>query len=111
MGRRGVCCMENNRFKDSIASFETLIGLDREWPNILDWLLRAHAADRRDEKSGGAGNGGGGGAAYPDMDERRPKGNWAEAATEKDLAKCRNHYEVLGVTQDATDKQVKKAYR
>merc|ERR1711959_433098 len=38
-------------------------------------------------------------------------GGWAEAAEERDIATEKNHYTVLGVPTDATDKQLKRAYR
>merc|ERR1719482_2016514 len=36
---------------------------------------------------------------------------WAQAAEEKDIANEKNHYTVLGVSTDATEKQLKRAYR
>ena len=46
---KGVVSLECAKPKESVNAFETLMGLDREWPNLLDWLVRAHAQSRRPE--------------------------------------------------------------
>jgi tetratricopeptide (TPR) repeat protein len=105
--RRGVCLLEAGLNKDAITALETLLGLDRDWPNIIDWLVRAHAAERR----GGSTCSGAGGATSYSAPAFTEGGGWAEAAAEKDIASEKNHYSVLGVSQDATEKQLKRAYR
>jgi hypothetical protein len=111
--------------KEAIGAFEELYRVDRDWPRLSDWLLRSHAAQRRQEEKGdsadspsgragrrmpsyagssgtspgGRSSGGDGGSAAPAMADE------ASIATESD------HYVVLGVTCDATDKQIQQAYR
>ncbi|CAD7928001.1 unnamed protein product [Amoebophrya sp. A120] len=100
--RKGVVQMDAGRAKDAIQSFETLMGLGRDWEHLLDWLVRAHAMQRR-----------GGGVTFQTtgMFSEQKLGTWAEAAGEGDIANEKDHYAVLGVSQDATEKQLKRAYR
>jgi len=102
--RRAVCLLEAGDAAKAILGFELVLALDRSWLNILEWLVRAHAQKRRGpSKSFGFGE-----TAYPDMRER---GQWGQAAEEKDIASEKDLYKVLGVNGDATDKQLKRAYR
>lgn len=96
--RRSICLLEAQRPKDALASLERLLRVDRKWPKLLDWLIRAAAQIKRQEsgaaskseyvdeegEEGGGGGGGGGGEDF---------------------------YAVLGVTTDATEAQLKRAYR
>jgi tetratricopeptide (TPR) repeat protein len=114
--RRAVCLLEAGRPAEALAGFEALYRVDRKWPRLPDWLLRAVAAKRRAEggkspfaaepPSGGGGGGGGsprgGGSPTPGRSEEEET---ARIAAEKD------HYAVLGVTTDATEKELKSAYR
>eukprot|EP00927_Polykrikos_kofoidii_P048903 TRINITY_DN43072_c0_g1_i1.p1 TRINITY_DN43072_c0_g1~~TRINITY_DN43072_c0_g1_i1.p1 ORF type:complete len:1036 (-),score=219.78 TRINITY_DN43072_c0_g1_i1:105-3212(-) len=114
--RRGVCLLEAGSPNDAVVAFETLLGLDRVWPNMLEWLVRAHAQQQRQGgKTGSAGFGESSGGrcsnGAPSVPSFADAGNWAEAMGEKDVAAQKNHYTVLGVPTDATEKQLKRAYR
>uniref|UniRef100_A0A0G4I5Q7 J domain-containing protein n=1 Tax=Chromera velia CCMP2878 TaxID=1169474 RepID=A0A0G4I5Q7_9ALVE len=104
--RHGVCSLEAEKPEGAITSFETLMGLDREWPHLLDWLVRAHAAQRR--QSGDYSSRIYGADHSTDYQDRE---GWAQAAGEGDIAAEKDHYSVLGVSRDVTEKQLKKAYR
>ena len=114
--RRAVCLLEAGAPAEALAAFEALYRVDRKWPRLPDWLLRAVAAKRRAEggkspfdaaAAGGAASpraGGGGGGGSP-----TPAGSEAEETAR--IAAERDHYAVLGVTTDATEKELKSAYR
>ena len=42
-----VCFGPPPRPEDAVKAFERLLRIDRKWPQILQWLVRAHAAVRR----------------------------------------------------------------
>eukprot|EP00931_Biecheleriopsis_adriatica_P029606 TRINITY_DN17557_c0_g1_i3.p1 TRINITY_DN17557_c0_g1~~TRINITY_DN17557_c0_g1_i3.p1 ORF type:complete len:257 (+),score=35.21 TRINITY_DN17557_c0_g1_i3:414-1184(+) len=100
--RKAVCLLEAGQFKASVQSMEILMGLDRDWPNLLDWIVRANALERRAGKGTHVPRSG--------IGSSFTKG-WAEAPEESDIAAEKDHYTVLGVPVDATDKQLKRAYR
>jgi len=108
--RRGVCLLEAGVAEKAVDSLEGLLVLDRAWPNLCEWLVRAHALKRR-----GVPTGPGTGQQFSQRfvpgasvnDNRR----WAQAPEEQDVATERDHYAVLGVPSDATEKQLKRAYR
>ncbi|CAD7928519.1 unnamed protein product [Amoebophrya sp. A25] len=104
--RKGVVQLDASRPTEAIKSFETLLGLDRDWENLLDWLVRAHAMQRRAVSGKARANDYMGG-----MFSDAKMGTWAEAAQPDDIADMKDHYAVLGVTQDATEKMLKRAYR
>lgn len=52
--RRGVVLLELGRPQDGIKAFERILGLDRKWPKLCEWLIRAHAHLHRKAKSNGA---------------------------------------------------------
>ncbi|CAE8668410.1 unnamed protein product [Polarella glacialis] len=99
--RRGVCLLEAGQIQEAVRSLEILMGLDRTWPNLLEWMVRAHALQRR--------QGTGDRRGFADI--RGFADGWAEAPEERDIATEKNHYTVLGVPADATEKQLKRAYR
>lgn len=45
---------------ETIKTLETLLRIDRQWPDLCDWLVRAHAQAKRLEKD----------------DRRKPRGWW-----------------------------------
>ncbi len=105
--RKGVCLLENQQAGEAVHAFETLMGLDRDWENLLDWLVRAHALDRRIKGGTGPKN-----PYYPAGDYgydtegnfrgefapgQKLGGAWAQAPGEYDIAKEKDHYAVLGV--------------
>lgn len=86
-----------------MEAFTDLYRVDRDWPNLSEWLVRAHALRKRQAR------GYKGGAEYEE-----PSAVPSEGISNKDgdaLAKEVCHYAVLGVTTDASDKQLKTAYR
>jgi len=133
--RKGASLLEAGQPSDAIAALEALYRVDRDWPRLSDWLLRAHAAQRRNGEGGGGGGGpprgpgsrgsgrrsfsssrsdggggGGGGGARGDGPSAAPPGRGGEGEAER-IASESDHYVVLGVTCDATDKQIQQAYR
>ena len=44
---QGLALLDGGRPLDAIAAFEVLLAIDREWPGLDRWLLRAHARARR----------------------------------------------------------------
>eukprot|EP00928_Gymnodinium_smaydae_P031713 TRINITY_DN23192_c0_g1_i1.p1 TRINITY_DN23192_c0_g1~~TRINITY_DN23192_c0_g1_i1.p1 ORF type:complete len:1040 (-),score=169.04 TRINITY_DN23192_c0_g1_i1:75-3143(-) len=107
--RRGACQLEVGLSDDATRSFEMLLRLDRSWPNLIDWLVRAAAQSRRTQRGGGFQGFEGKG--------RRSKADAAGDASAGDETFCTSdgkamdHYTILGVTTDATEKQLKRAYR
>ena len=123
----------------SVQALETLYRVDRAWPKLSEHLLRAHASLRRKTKADKKGqvdsaeSDSGSGSDYYSSDEndegssrRRSKRAHKKAAKaaatpsasgpssteEADrIAKEQDHYVVLGVNADATEKQLKTAYR
>eukprot|EP00747_Dinoflagellata_sp_TGD_P110526 gnl/TRDRNA2_/TRDRNA2_170983_c1_seq2.p1 gnl/TRDRNA2_/TRDRNA2_170983_c1~~gnl/TRDRNA2_/TRDRNA2_170983_c1_seq2.p1 ORF type:complete len:809 (+),score=170.28 gnl/TRDRNA2_/TRDRNA2_170983_c1_seq2:692-3118(+) len=101
--RKGVCLLEFGQPSEAVKCFEQLLRMERSWPNILEWLVRAHSMQRRADA----------GFTTPDdfMQAGVKADGWTRAADERDIATETDHYAVLGVSADATDKQLKKAYR
>ena len=115
--RRAASLLEAGKPDDAVSAFETLYRVDRSWPKLSEWLLRSIAAVRRGG-SGGAGGSSGGGSTRSPKRFREPAQDADEAASpgasSDDIAKFaaeKDHYIVLGVTVDATEKQLKAAYR
>lgn len=109
--RRATCLLEDSKPTQAVAAFEDLYRVNRDWPNLSDWLLRAHAATRRAETASTSAtsestNGSRSAAAHGDQ---AVLGDDTPAA--EGLAREPDHYVVLGVTVDATDKQLQQAYR
>ena len=127
--RKAACLLEAARPVEAVEAFEVLYRVDRNWPRLSDWLLRAHAAQRRmaaqgddaspdgtrgrtrkswysssSSSSAADGGGGQGGSASS-------PGGSTDASDGDTLSKESDHYVVLGVTCDATDKQIQQAYR
>lgn len=101
--RRSACLLEAGRPKEAIKTLETLLRVDRKWPNLCDWLVRAHAQAKRMEKDD---------RYKPSWkkgrdDRKQPQ---SEAAGAPELAGS-DLYSILGVSSDATDQQLKRAYR
>ena len=102
--RRAACLLEAGRPKEAVQTLETLLRVDRKWPNLCDWLVRAHAQVKRMEKDDrykptwkkGRGN------------DRKQQGEGAQGAPELSGSDL---YSILGVSSDATDQQLKRAYR
>eukprot|EP01062_Namystynia_karyoxenos_P007276 TRINITY_DN12559_c0_g1_i1.p2 TRINITY_DN12559_c0_g1~~TRINITY_DN12559_c0_g1_i1.p2 ORF type:complete len:936 (+),score=296.76 TRINITY_DN12559_c0_g1_i1:116-2809(+) len=91
--RRAVCLLEAGRPEEAVTGFEMLLKCDREWPELLDWLIRAHAQLRRLQRGQSA--------------EEAPQ---ADAAGPS-LGRHVDHYTALGVSTDASADQLKHAYR
>lgn len=96
---------------NALPSCANTFRVNRDWPNLSDWLLRAHAATRRAETASTSAtsestNGSRSAAAHGDQ---AVLGDDTPAA--EGLAREPDHYVVLGVTVDATDKQLQQAYR
>ena len=98
--------MEAGRPKEAIQTLETLLRVDRKWPNLCDWLVRAHAQAKRVEKDD----------RYKPSWKKGMRGDdrkqsaQSEGAGAPELAGS-DLYSILGVSSDATDQQLKRAYR
>ena len=92
--RRALCLLEDQRPTDALSAFEQLLRVDRNWPNLLDWLIRATAQAKRQGTNGDTGGSG----VF--------QGEAGDGVTEN-----KDHYAVLGVSTDATEAQLKRAYR
>ena len=97
--RRAACLIEAGRPEEAIKSLEVLLRVDRAWPNLCDWLVRAHALARRlDSKD-----------SFKSSWKRGRRSR--EAAEDAATPEVSDLYSVLGVSADATDQQLKRAYR
>lgn len=45
--RRSICLLESQKPKEAMTSLERLLRVDRKWPKLLDWLVRAAAQAKR----------------------------------------------------------------
>jgi hypothetical protein len=97
--RRAVCLMEKQMPKEAQQAFEQLLRVDRKWPKLLDWLIRAAAQVKRQEANGGKSAEG-----TSNFEEQEEETNGVPTGNE-------DFYSVLGVSTDATDAQLKRAYR
>jgi predicted Zn-dependent protease len=111
--RRAASLLEAGKPEEAVFAFETLYRVDRSWPKLSEWLLRSIAAQRRGGTGGNTGS-----ANRSPKRSREPAQDADEAASpgasSDDIAKFaaeKDHYIVLGVTVDATEKQLKAAYR
>lgn len=106
--RRAACLLEAGQATAAKEGFKALYRVDRDWPDLSLWLIRAFSLEKRqargyrrddgedDDEDNGAGSRSPTPSATPDSDK---------------IAKEVCHYTVLGVTTDATEKQLKTAYR
>ena len=116
--RRAACLLEDGKPDEAIDAFEALYRAERGWSRLSDWLVRAHAAARRSARAGEGDNDDGddddgGGSRRRRSSEERGGGRAADGdaggAEAEVLARESDHYVVLGVTVDATDKQLQQA--
>jgi len=98
--RRAACLIEAGRPSEAVKSLEGLLRVDRSWPNLCDWLVRAHAlAKRLDNKD----------TFKASWKRGRRSRETAETAGTPEVGS--DLYAILGVSADATDQQLKRAYR
>ena len=102
--RRALCLLESAKPTEALATLEKLLRVDRTWPRLLDWLIRASAQARRQAAQG---NHGGGSGEYSHAEEDNPEGNGGGGSGGGNA----DYYNVLGVPTDATEAQLKRAYR
>ena len=103
--RRAACLLEAGRPKEAIKSLETLLRVDRKWPNLCDWLVRAHAQAKRMEKDDRYR------PSWKKTDKRGHEGQQRESCDGAPELSGSDLYSILGVSSDATDQQLKRAYR
>lgn len=108
--RRAVCLLEAGRADEAIDGFKDLYRVDRNWPMLSEWLVRSFSLRKRQK----AGYKGAEDTQYDNPTtggvERDEKPS--DAISDADMiAREVDHYTVLGVTTDATEKQLKTAYR
>jgi hypothetical protein len=115
--RRAACLLEKGDAGGAVEGFKALYRVDRNWPNLSEWLVRAFSLQKR-QKNGYRSDQG---VQYDETPKRHPASssssespssdkNGAETEGER-ITKEVDHYAVLGVSTDATDKQLKTAYR
>jgi hypothetical protein len=91
--------------------------VDRNWPNLSEWLVRAFSLQKRQSRGNAQGADEGGGQYEDPVSSATGTGEQKSAAPASNapdadlLAREVDHYAVLGVTTDATEKQLKTAYR
>jgi len=103
--RRALCLLESAKPTEALATLEKLLRVDRTWPRLLDWLIRASAQARRQAAQGHQGSSSG---EYSHAEEDDPEGNGGSGSGNGGNA---DYYNVLGVPTDATEAQLKRAYR
>ena len=130
---RGATLLDLCQYSKAYEAFRELHRVEREWPFLLEWLVRAYAHRQREEghanrhgpvprivgrpppapgsppqpsDGGGGGDGAGGGAAGGAARDD-PVAHAADRARLGDP----DHYACLGVSHDATPEELKKAYR
>jgi len=126
--RRATCLLEGGKAAEAVEGFKALYRVDRDWPMLSEWLVRAFSLQKRQAKGYRKSSGSdddeeeeeeynsyddpaypkgkkGGGASTAEADGAAPLSDADKIAREVD------HYTVLGVTTDATEKQLKTAYR
>ena len=101
--RKAAVLLEAGRTEQAVAAFESLLRVDRAWPNLMEWLVRAHAIQRRKTRAAERGE------EWDGDDDGGPNIPADDAAAR--VAKDTDHYSVLNVTADATEAQLKRAYR
>lgn len=105
--RRGLCLIELEKPETAIQSFQRVLALDRDWPKLCEWLVRAHAQARRQQR-----NSVGAGKRHQTKRCQHSDGPGLNRPSARDgPAEGDDLYGVLGVASDATDKQLKQAYR
>lgn len=115
--RRGACLLEKGDAEGAIDSFKSLYRVDRAWHNLSDWLVRAFTLQKRQKQGYKGGDRGNYDQTRPSADsasdggtgDATSGGGVNEAAAK--IASQVDHYSVLGVTVDVTEKQLKNAYR
>ncbi len=104
--RRAACLLESGKADAAIEGFKDLYRVDRDWPMLSEWLIRAYTLRKRQAK-GYRREG-----LNDDDDDARPASVPTTGKADADaIAVEVDHYAVLGVTVDATEKQLKTAYR
>ena len=106
--RRAACLLEAGKADLAVEGFKDLYRIDRDWINLSEWLVRAYSLRKRQAK------GYQGGVEYEDVKDNRTNGGGdkdSKAADGAAIAKEVDHYAVLGVSTDASEKQLKTAYR
>ena len=117
--RRAACLLEGGKAAAAVDGFKDLYRVDRNWPNLSEWLVRAFSLQKRQSKGGYKASPDGGGMDYEDLRSAKagansPNSNASTSGKLSDadmIAREVDHYAVLGVSTDATEKQLKTAYR
>lgn len=113
--RRAACLLEAGKADESVEGFKTLYRVDRDWPHLSEWLIRAYTLRKR--QSRGDYRSADSDQQYDNptdgqKDETNGFSSTTGVSSEADrIAKEVDHYAVLGVTTDATEKQLKTSYR
>lgn len=95
--RKACVLLELDR--PAVDAFVAVLRFDRDWPDLVEWLARAEARERR--------------RANGETTMPPPPPSSAPATTVDDImdeSKFVDHYTILGVSADATEAQLKRAY-
>ena len=99
--RRAVTLLELD--EPAVSAFVEVLRVDRSWPDLIDWIVRAEARERRRKAP-----------VWGDDDAAAAPPPPPPEACEDDILDPTKHvdlYTVLGVSSDATETQLKRAYR
>ena len=102
--RRAACLLESGNAEQAVEAFKDLYRVDRNWPNLSDWMVRAYSLKKRQAK-------GYQGSVEFEEQSAPDQGNSNNSTDATVIAKEVDHYAVLGVSTDASEKQLKTAYR
>lgn len=100
------------RAEEAVQGFRSLYRVDRTWPHLNEWLVRAYTLRKRQKQ--GQQQTQQREYSDPSCPSADPCGlsSASSSLAEADLlAREVDHYAVLGVPTDATDKHLKTAYR
>lgn len=114
--RRAACLLEAGKATEAVDGFQDLYRIDRNWPNLSEWLVRAFSLQKRQARGYHKK-----GQEEQQYEETQRNDSPATATTARGesntsfeadrIAVEVDHYAVLGVSTDATEKQLKTAYR
>eukprot|EP00939_MAST-03C_sp_MAST-3C-sp1_P004481 g4481.t1 len=104
--RRGACLLEFGKPEEALKTMERLLRFDRNFPDLIDWLVRISAVIKRST---------GHTKCSTSPKRETSSGSATDVENENDegptLPDADNYYVALGVSTDATAKQLKRAFR
>lgn len=110
---QGILHMDHGLPADALQSFETLLHLNREYPGLDNWIVRASAEVNREdlalameaERAGSAGD------KLPPGGANDEQSDDEASDSLRHLTLQHNHYTVLGLCHDFDAGELRKAFR